>query len=306
MSATTVSLTVLQAYRFALDPTPRQQRSLTSHTGAARLPSTGGSHWSTSGLPSAPRARTSQCPGPCMRCAASGTGSKGRWRPGGTRTVRKPTRLGWTGWRERSRTGATPRVDTAAAPGSVSPVTSARAGPVSPAGSPPERSGWSLTAVMWPCRGLAGCARTSPPASLPAGSTGAPPGSFQQLSPIRAVVGGCRLVVRCNGRSAAPTGRRPRSAWTSVSATLQCSPTVGAYPIRPLAGISAAVAPSGPPAHPLPRSSRTRGNPEAALQAMASGQEAPLSSPCPRGRPPPQRLASAHQCRGRRVRHGGG
>jgi putative transposase len=29
--------TVLQAYRFALDPTPRQQRSLASHTGAARF-----------------------------------------------------------------------------------------------------------------------------------------------------------------------------------------------------------------------------------------------------------------------------
>ena len=29
--------TVIQAYRFALDPTPRQQRSLASHAGAARF-----------------------------------------------------------------------------------------------------------------------------------------------------------------------------------------------------------------------------------------------------------------------------
>jgi putative transposase len=28
---------VLQAYRFALDPTPRQQRALASHCGAARV-----------------------------------------------------------------------------------------------------------------------------------------------------------------------------------------------------------------------------------------------------------------------------
>jgi hypothetical protein len=28
--------TVLQAYRFALDPTPRQRRALASHCGAAR------------------------------------------------------------------------------------------------------------------------------------------------------------------------------------------------------------------------------------------------------------------------------
>jgi putative transposase len=29
--------TVLQAYRFALDPTPRQRRALASHCGAARV-----------------------------------------------------------------------------------------------------------------------------------------------------------------------------------------------------------------------------------------------------------------------------
>jgi transposase len=29
--------TVMQAYKFALDPTPRQQGSLASHTGAARF-----------------------------------------------------------------------------------------------------------------------------------------------------------------------------------------------------------------------------------------------------------------------------
>jgi putative transposase len=32
-----VVATVMQAYRFALDPTPRQQGSLASHTGAARF-----------------------------------------------------------------------------------------------------------------------------------------------------------------------------------------------------------------------------------------------------------------------------
>ena len=41
MSASTVagapSSTVVQAYRFALDPTPRQQRALASHEGAARF-----------------------------------------------------------------------------------------------------------------------------------------------------------------------------------------------------------------------------------------------------------------------------
>jgi putative transposase len=35
--ATTVTMIVHQAYRFALDPTPRQQGKLASHTGAARL-----------------------------------------------------------------------------------------------------------------------------------------------------------------------------------------------------------------------------------------------------------------------------
>jgi putative transposase len=32
-----VSLTVIQAYRFALDPTPAQERALRSHAGAARV-----------------------------------------------------------------------------------------------------------------------------------------------------------------------------------------------------------------------------------------------------------------------------
>ena len=36
---------VLQAYRYALDPTPRQRRALFSHAGASRLPTTG--LWST-------------------------------------------------------------------------------------------------------------------------------------------------------------------------------------------------------------------------------------------------------------------
>jgi putative transposase len=31
------TVTVHQAYRFALDPTPRQQRALASHTGASRF-----------------------------------------------------------------------------------------------------------------------------------------------------------------------------------------------------------------------------------------------------------------------------
>jgi putative transposase len=35
--ATTMTMTVYQAYRFALDPTPRQQGELASHTGAARF-----------------------------------------------------------------------------------------------------------------------------------------------------------------------------------------------------------------------------------------------------------------------------
>jgi putative transposase len=34
--------TVIQAYRFALDPTPRQRRALASHCGAARYAYNGG------------------------------------------------------------------------------------------------------------------------------------------------------------------------------------------------------------------------------------------------------------------------
>jgi putative transposase len=37
MGATTATITVHQAYRFALDPTPRQQGALASHTGASRF-----------------------------------------------------------------------------------------------------------------------------------------------------------------------------------------------------------------------------------------------------------------------------
>ncbi|MPY84803.1 MAG: helix-turn-helix domain-containing protein [Actinophytocola sp.] len=36
---------VAQAYRYALDPTPKQERALASHAGAARSPTTTCSPW---------------------------------------------------------------------------------------------------------------------------------------------------------------------------------------------------------------------------------------------------------------------
>lgn len=63
---------VTQAYRFALDPTPRQMRALASHVGAARFAFNWGLDSSRIDLTNAPQVLSSTCHGRFRRYAASG------------------------------------------------------------------------------------------------------------------------------------------------------------------------------------------------------------------------------------------
>jgi hypothetical protein len=65
--------TVIQAYRFALDPTPRQRRALASHCGAARYAYNWAWNSSRPDSVNAALVRTCRCRGACSNCNVSGT-----------------------------------------------------------------------------------------------------------------------------------------------------------------------------------------------------------------------------------------
>ncbi|WP_242823226.1 helix-turn-helix domain-containing protein [Thermaerobacter subterraneus] len=132
---------VLQAYRFALDPTPRQERALASHVGARRFAFNWGLALVKERLEAHARVKTSRCRGPSPPCGGSGTGKSTASPPGGGRTRRKPTPPVWTGSPGPCRTG--PKADRVNARGAGwgFPGSGRRAGGGSRCGSPPARSG---------------------------------------------------------------------------------------------------------------------------------------------------------------------
>ena len=116
---------VTQAYRFALDPTPAQERALTSHCGASRFAYNWGLALVKDRLERRERVRgaaTGSCSttrrsndcrarsrfrGRSRSSGASGTSPSTSGRRGGRRTAKSPTARGLTRSRARSRASQT-------------------------------------------------------------------------------------------------------------------------------------------------------------------------------------------------------
>ena len=147
MTAAATTATVHQAYRFALDPTPRQQGRLASHAGAARF----AFNW---GLELVKRRLDERAAGGQVEVPWTLPALRREWNQA------KHTVAPW--WRENSKEAYSSGLDglaralknfTDAKQGRRKgakigfPAASARAVPVTRAGSPPARSGWRPTAT---------------------------------------------------------------------------------------------------------------------------------------------------------------
>ncbi|WP_407674424.1 helix-turn-helix domain-containing protein [Nonomuraea glycinis] len=108
---------VVQAYRFALDPTARQGAVLASHCGAVRVAFNWGLAQVRANLAQREAERSCgipedrlprPCRGRCTACVKAGIRSRTRWRRGGRATPRRPTPAGWPAWPTPWRTGVTP------------------------------------------------------------------------------------------------------------------------------------------------------------------------------------------------------
>ena len=104
---------VHQAYRFALDPTPRQQGRLISAVGGARYAFNWGLALVKHRLDERAAGQSVEVPWTLPALRREWNRANTRSLPGGVRTARKATAQGWMGWRERSRT--LPMLGTAAA-----------------------------------------------------------------------------------------------------------------------------------------------------------------------------------------------
>ena len=89
---------VTQAYRFALDPTPSQQRTLASHAGAARFAYNWGLHLVQERLEQRRVDSTAQVPWTLPDLRREWNQAKRQVAPGGPITPRRPTAAAWTGW----------------------------------------------------------------------------------------------------------------------------------------------------------------------------------------------------------------
>jgi putative transposase len=93
--------TVIQAYRFALDPTPQQRRTLASHSGAARFAYNWGLELVKARLQQRRVGEDVEVPWTLPALRREWNRASTRMLPGGPRTARKPTPPAWTGWLER-------------------------------------------------------------------------------------------------------------------------------------------------------------------------------------------------------------
>jgi len=139
---------VHQAYRFALDPTPRQQGALASHVGGARFAYNWGLELVKRRLEERAAGQDVEVPWTLPTLRRAWNRAKDGSRPGGRKTPRKPTARAWTRWRAGCATGPIP--SRAAAPASAWDfhAANARATAGRRAGSPPARFGWKPTATM--------------------------------------------------------------------------------------------------------------------------------------------------------------
>ena len=97
----------IQAYRFALDLTPAQERAVLAHAGAARV----AHNWALARVKAVMDQRAAErsygiadeqltpaCRGRCPRCARRGTRRRPRWRRGGRSVRRRRSTPAWTPW----------------------------------------------------------------------------------------------------------------------------------------------------------------------------------------------------------------
>ena len=141
---------VIQAYRFALDPTPAQEQALRSHCGAQRFAYNWGLARITANLAQRAAERSYGIPEQELTPAASWSAwslrkefnaVKDQVAPGGRRTPRRPTPRGWRTWPPRWGTGR----PAGTAPAKVRRCgsrCSRASGRPRASGSPPGRSGW--------------------------------------------------------------------------------------------------------------------------------------------------------------------
>ena len=214
--------TVTQAYRFALDPTPRQRRALASHCGAARVAYNWGLALAKARLdqrqadPSVPvpwtlfdlrrewsRAKDQAAPwwGENSKEAYnSGLDALARalknWSDS-RRGCRKGRSVGFPRFKKKGRSRDSCRFTT----GAIKVL--------------PDRKH-----VQLPRIGI--LKTTSRPVSLPAAWSKAPPASSPPLLLVRPTAGTSPSRSRLNGRSLQAAVRQAWSAWTWASATWRC------------------------------------------------------------------------------------
>jgi Helix-turn-helix domain len=90
-----MTMVVIQAYRFCLDPTPAQEPKLSSHAGAERFAFNFGLGLVKERLDRRRAGERVEVRGHSPRCGASGTPPSARSRRGGRRTPRRRTAVGF-------------------------------------------------------------------------------------------------------------------------------------------------------------------------------------------------------------------
>jgi transposase len=219
-----VMATVLQAYQFALDPVPRTQGSLASHTGAALFAYNWGLELVKSRLDQRRADHDVEVPWTLPELRREWNRVKHQVAPWWQHNSKEAYNSGldalaralrnWSDSRNRRRNGR-------------------------PMGFPRRKKKRRARAA---CRFTTGAIRVLPDrkhVQLPRigvvkthestgswreGWSGAPPGSWPPPSPVGLTAGTSPSPSKSNGRSRPATASRVRSGWTSGSGTWQCSP----------------------------------------------------------------------------------
>ena len=227
---------VHQAYRFALDPTPRQQGALASHVGGARFAYNWGLELVKRRLEERAAGQDVEVPWTLPTLRRAGNRAKDGVAP-------------W--WAENSKEAYSSGLD-ALASGLRNWADSKqgrRAG-VRVGFPRRKRKGHGRSACRFSTGAIRveadrhhvtlprlGCLKThESTVSSPVGWSRGPRGFWRPRSVSRVAAGLCRSPARSNGRSGAPAGQRPVSGWMWGSGTWRCcqaasrSPTPGPLP----------------------------------------------------------------------------
>ena len=307
-------LTVLQAYRFALDPAPAQARVLASHCGAARKAFNEGLAQVKRCLDQRDAERSYGVPDEQLTEVPWTLPALRRWW-----NQNKDELAPW--WRENSKEAYNSGLDALArglkqwsatrsgkrrGPQIGFPRSSPGAGRGCRAGSRRARSA-SMTARMWCCRASAGSRRTSPPRRCWTRSSPGRHGSWPPRCPSTGGAGTARSPSRssatrppgaCGPGPGASGGRRRCSGCGTCSwpprPTAPRSPGCrrrAAWPAR-RPGCGRCNAKRGPAGRPGPA------HRQAALAAVAAHHGADRARPRPRREHPPRRAAQGHHAPG--------